>query len=322
METTIDCEENSQDAEKTTKICTYMVRNYRGRFAPSPTGPLHQGSLVTALASWLDARAHCGKWLIRIENIDLPREQQGAAAEQIALLARLGMTSDEPILYQSSRLAAYEAALQQLRAAGRTFRCNCTRRLLTSDPADALAGVYPGTCRSREVPPPAATRFLVPPGPVGFTDRACGWFAQNVEQTLGDFVVQRADGLWAYQLAVIVDDAFQAITDVVRGGDLLDNTPRQMLLQQALGLPTPRYLHLPVVRDAAGRKLSKQTRARRLSGENAVGELEQAWSHLGFEPTGAGSIEDFQELAISAWRRRWCQSEAVRSQSAALQARE
>jgi len=283
-----------------------MMNNYRGRFAPSPTGPLHRGSLVAALASWLDARANCGKWLIRIEDIDPPRERAGAAAEQIALLGRFGLTSDEPILYQSSRSVAYVGALQQLAAAGRTFGCDCPRSRRRTDSADASAAPYPGTCRQRKLTAAAATRFRVAPGVLGFSDRACGWFAQSVEQSVGDFVIRRVDGLWAYQLAVVVDDAFQGITDVVRGADLLDNTPRQIALQQALGVPTPRYLHLPLVRDAAGRKLSKQTRAAPVDAASVLAELEQAWRDLGFEPSGAASVEAFQQHAIDAWRRRWC----------------
>ncbi|SPE22976.1 Glutamyl-Q tRNA(Asp) synthetase [Burkholderiales bacterium] len=285
------------------------MRSYRGRFAPSPTGPLHRGSLAAALASWLDTRAHSGKWLIRIEDIDPPREQRGIAQEHIALLARFGMTSDEPVLYQSTRTSAYQGALQQLLAAGRTYRCDCPRGRRKAQSPDASLAPYPGTCRTRQVRSTAATRLLVPPGVVGFTDRACGWFAQSVEQSVGDFVIQRIDGLWAYQLAVVVDDAFQEVTDVVRGADLLDNTPRQMMLQQALGLPTPRYLHLPLVRDACGRKLSKQTQALAIDVQNLLAELEHAWAHLGFEPTGARGLEAFQRQAISAWRRRWCERE-------------
>ncbi len=284
-------------------------RVYRGRFAPSPTGPLHLGSLVAALASWLDARAHDGKWLIRMEDIDPPRERPGAAAAQIDLLERLGMLSDEPVLYQSSRGLAYAAALQQLRAAGQTYFCDCTRsQRAAATRAGATADAYPGTCRARAVPPPAAVRFRVPAGTVRFADRALGDTAQDVERAVGDPVIHRADGYWAYQLAVVVDDGFQRITDVVRGADLLDNTPRQILLQQALGLPQPRYLHVAVVRDAAGRKLSKQAGDAPLaadSGHAARELLEQAWAHLGFAPTGASGLAQFQERAIAAWRDRF-----------------
>ena len=281
-----------------------MRSNYRGRFAPSPTGPLHQGSLVAALASWLDARAHLGKWLIRIEDIDPPRARQGTAAQQIEVLRELGMTSDGPVLYQSARSAAYDVALQELVRTQRTFRCSCTRARL------ALSGKgssprYPGTCRERGLKDTGAVRFRVNAATIGFEDRACGYVQQNIEEYVGDFVIQRADGLWAYQLAVVVDDAFQRITDVVRGADLLDNTPRQIALQQALGLATPRYLHVPLVREAAGRKLSKQTQAPAIEPRNALAELEQAWQHLGFSPTGASSVAGFQQQAVARWRDRW-----------------
>jgi glutamyl-Q tRNA(Asp) synthetase len=284
-----------------------MMRVYRGRFAPSPTGPLHRGSLAAALASWLDARAQDGKWLIRIEDIDPPRELPGAAAMQLAQLARHGMEPDEPVLRQSTRSAAYQAALTELTAAGATFLCACTRaKRLAQDP-DALALPYPGTCRGRQVAPPAATRLQVEPGVIGFADRAGGWFSQDVQQAVGDFVIRRTDGLWAYQLATVVDDGFEQITDVVRGADLLDNTPRQILLQRALGLATPRYLHVPLVRDESGRKLSKDDGAQAL-GTDTLAELERAWHHLGFAPTAAAGVSAFQRAAIPAWRARWCEA--------------
>jgi glutamyl-Q tRNA(Asp) synthetase len=286
-----------------------MTRPYRGRFAPSPTGPLHRGSLASALASWLDARAHDGKWLIRIEDIDPPRERPGAAATQLAQLAALGMEPDEPVLHQSTRRSAYAAALQQLTAAGTTYYCDCSRAQRA-----ATADVYAGTCRDRQVHPPAAVRFRVPPGEIAILDRSCGWYCQDVEHFAGDPVIFRADGYWAYQLAVVVDDAFQGITDVVRGADLLDNTPRQRLLQQALGLPALRYLHVPLVRDAQGRKLSKHDGDQPLDlagGAAALDALEAAWSHLGFAPTGAARLEQFQQRAIAAWRGRWLQGDGA-----------
>lgn len=184
-----------------------MISGYRGRFAPSPTGPLHQGSLVAALASWLDARAHSGKWLIRIEDIDPPRECAGIAAQQISVLQALGMSSDEPVLYQRARLGAYDAALRHLGQMQRIFRCTCTRgRLALLGKGPLLR--YPGTCRERGLSGTGAVRFRVDCGSVSFEDRACGYFAQDVAASVGDFVVRRADGLWAYQLAVVVDDAF------------------------------------------------------------------------------------------------------------------
>jgi len=291
-----------------------MSRPYCGRFAPSPTGPLHRGSLAAALASWLDARAHDGKWLIRIENIDPPRERPGAAAGQLTLLGALGMESDDPVRYQSTRTQAYASALQQLQNAGSTYYCDCTRSRRAADglaPPGAAPDYYPGTCRERLVSAgSAAVRFRVRQGNVAVLDRACGWYRQDVQRFVGDPILLRADGYWAYQLAVVVDDAYQGVTDVVRGADLLDNTPRQVLLQQALGLPQPRYLHLPLVRDAQGRKLSKAQGDAPLdtaSTAQALAALEQAWSHLGFLPTGATRIEQFQRCAISAWRQRWLQ---------------
>ncbi len=281
------------------------VSGYRGRFAPTPSGPLHRGSLAAALASWLDARANQGKWLIRIENIDLPRERVGAAQLQLRELARFGMVSDEPVLFQDSRFPAYGSALQQLRDANLTFDCDCSRSRRPPPAAGATEATYPGTCRNRGALDDAAVRFRVSPGRVGFEDRACGWFEHDVEKAVGDFVVHRRDGIWAYQLAVVVDDAFQAITDVVRGSDLLDNTPRQILLQRALGFPTPRYLHIPLVCDASGKKLSKHDGSEPLLDADVLVELERAWHHLGFAHSGARSVEQFQLHAVDAWRQRW-----------------
>lgn len=292
------------------------AQGYRGRFAPSPTGPLHAGSLVAALASWLDARSHQGKWLIRLENVDTVRERPGAASLQIEQLADFGMISDETIVVQSDREPLYVAALQRLQEQAASFYCRCTRGQLqalaqslsrtqdaTGEPADA-GDAYPGSCRLLGYGPPGALRLRVPPGIVRFVDRACGPFEQDVARSVGDFVLRRSDGLWAYQLAVVVDDAAQGISDVVRGADLLDSTPRQILLQRALGLPTPRYLHVPLVRDAQGRKLSKHEGARPL-GSDVLAELEQAWQHLGFARTGAGSVRDFQVFAVAQWRARY-----------------
>jgi glutamyl-Q tRNA(Asp) synthetase len=290
---------------------------YRGRFAPSPTGPLHLGSLVAALASSLDARSHGGKWLIRIENIDGPRERPGAAEEQLAQLARFGLQADEPVVFQSDRTAAYELALQQLRAAGRTYVCRCSRDRLAARTATGTAAgtadetatgplrAYPGTCRTRGFGPPGAIRLRVDAGEVGFSDRALGPYNQDVGRAVGDFIIRRSDGLWAYQLAVVVDDAAQGITDVVRGADLLDNTPRQIVLQRLLGLPTPRYLHLPLVLDSQGRKLSKRDGPAALDARDALAELERAWAHLGFTPTGAASVARFLDLAQLAWAVRY-----------------
>lgn len=231
---------------------------YRGRFAPSPTGDLHLGSMLAACASWLDARAAGGEWLIRIEDIDPPREQPGASASILRTLAAFGMHSDRPAWYQSLRAEAYEVAIERLLSSGDAFECRCSRADLA-----AGGGIHRGTCtaspanRQRR----AAIRLRVPVGHIGFHDRVQGDYAQNLAQDVGDFVLRRADGLYAYQLAVVVDDAAQGITHVVRGADLLDSTPRQLYLQQRLGLPHPVYAHVPLLVDALGQKLSKQNLA-------------------------------------------------------------
>jgi len=281
---------------------------YRGRFAPSPTGDLHAGSLAAALASWLDARAQGGAWLLRIEDIDPPREVAGAATRIVEALARFGMTSDEPVLRQADRSAQYQAALGQLDAAGLLYGCTCSRRTIAAAQRRLVLSpdIYPGTCRQGAAGKgPQALRVRAPDEVVGFVDRGCGRFEQNLARDVGDFVVRRADGLWAYQLAVVVDDAAQHITDVVRGADLLDNTPRHIWLQRALGLPTPRYLHVPVVTNDRGEKLSKQTGAQALDAARPLAELERAWQHLGFSAIGAISVPAFLDLATVLWRQRW-----------------
>jgi glutamyl-Q tRNA(Asp) synthetase len=287
---------------------------YRGRFAPSPTGALHAGSIAAALASWLDARAHGGQWLLRMEDIDPPREVPGAAQAIIDVLAACGMTSDAPVLLQSSREAAYAAALDRLAQRGAVYPCACSR---TEIDQAALAqglppGVYPGTCRHGLGGRPArAWRLRVPAGEVAFEDRAAGRLAQDVAREVGDFVVRRADGPWAYQLAVVVDDAAQGITHVVRGADLLDNTPRQIVLQRALGLAAPRYLHVPVVVNAQGEKLSKQTGATAIAADDALGALERAARHLGLPPIGGANVAAFLRAATRAWAGRWDEPPAI-----------
>lgn len=282
-------------------------RRYCGRFAPSPTGPLHAGSLVAALASWLDARAQDGVWLVRMEDLDPPREVPGASQDILATLAAFGLTSDESVLWQSTRGEAYAEALERLAAGGHVYGCSCSRSEIAAAAAAAglPPGVYPGTCRAGAHGPIRALRFNVDDATVEFDDRWCGHVGQRLARDVGDFVVRRADGLWAYQLAVVVDDAAQGVTDVVRGADLLDNTPRQILLQRALGLPTPRYLHVPVVTSQAGEKLSKQTGARALDRRDVLAELERAWRHLGFAPLGADTLAAFHKHAVDAWRERW-----------------
>jgi glutamyl-Q tRNA(Asp) synthetase len=292
-----------------------MVNPYIGRFAPSPTGPLHAGSLVAALASWLDARAHGGKWLVRIEDVDTPRCVPGAAETILQQLHDCGLVPDEEPVWQSKRGAAYQQALDRLVAMGRAYPCACSRK----DVELALAAlgrphernaelVYPGTCRSglngRE---PRAWRFRVAPGVVQWRDRRLGEQTQDVEKDVGDFVLKRADGLWAYQLAVVVDDAAQGITHVVRGEDLADNTARQVQLQQALGVPTPRYLHTPLVLGANGEKLSKQNGARALDTSQPMSALNEAARVLGLERQ-SGSVAD----ALTAWTGQWPHLESPR----------
>lgn len=248
---------------------------YRGRFAPSPTGPLHLGSIVAALGSWLLARQAGGTWLVRIEDLDPPREVPGAAAGQLATLRAFGMQPDEPVVHQSTRSGLYEEALGRLESQGEAFRCRCSRRDLA-----ASGGVH-RRCVANPSGVHEAVRLRVPPGTLCFHDLLQGRLCQDIAQEVGDFVLRRADGPWAYQLAVVVDDARQGITDVVRGMDLVDSTQRQMLLQQKLALPTPRYLHLPLVTDAQGMKLSKSLAAVPVDARDPMPALARAWALLG-----------------------------------------
>lgn len=278
--------------------------SYHGRFAPSPTGPLHFGSLVAALASWLDARAAAGRWSVRIEDVDAPRTVPGAADEILRALEACGLEWDGEVTYQSARGALYEAALERLRAAGRVYRCRCSRREVADSGITGIEGaVYPGTCRDRVIPieETCAWRFRVAPGIVEFEDRVQGLVAQDVAREMGDFVLRRRDGFHAYQLAVVVDDAEQGITDVVRGADLLASTPRQILLQRALAAPTPRYLHFPVATDAHGAKLSKQNLAPALDGGRAASLLPAALAFLGQEVPDAGPPRSLLEEAVRRW---------------------
>jgi glutamyl-Q tRNA(Asp) synthetase len=290
-------------------------RPYVGRFAPSPTGPLHAGSLVAALASWLDARAQGGRWLVRIEDVDAPRCVPGADLLILQQLAACGLHSDGPVLYQSQRGPAYQQALEQLRTRQLAYPCACTRADIAQ--AQARQGgqrerhtelVYPGTCRpehgglaGREA---RAWRVHLPTPPADLMcwhDRRLGPQQQHLATEVGDFVVRRADGLWAYQLAVVVDDAEQGVTDVVRGEDLADNTPRQQWLQQALGLPTPRYLHTPLVLGANGEKLSKQNGAQALDTHQPLEILATAGAVLGRPHIPAHSANDWLRRAIVCW---------------------
>ena len=272
---------------------------YCGRFAPSPTGPLHFGSLVAAVASWLDARAHGGRWLVRIEDVDKPRCRPEWARDILLTLDRFGLSPDAPVLRQSEREQAYREALEQLKRAGLAYPCGCTRR-------ETAGGPYPGRCRSG-LPPgraPRAWRFRVPPGVTGFADRWQGWFEQDVESEAGDFILLRADGCFAYQLAVVVDDAAQGVTHVVRGADLLDSTPRQILLQRALGFPQPAYLHHPVVTDGEGRKLSKQNRAPALVPSRDAENLRAALGFLGLPAPAGAAPKEMLEWAVRQWPAR------------------
>jgi len=233
-----------------------------GRFAPSPTGPLHLGSLVAAAGSWLFARAAGGRWLVRMEDLDTPRVVPGSADEILAALVRYGLQWDGEIVRQSERTQLYEAALRALRERGLAYDCACSRAELQRAPSAPLGAepVYPGFCRDG-LPagrPARAVRFRAPHETIAFEDAVCGRIEEEVSSRTGDFVVKRADGLFAYQLAVVVDDAEQGITQVVRGGDLLTSTARQIALQQALGDPTPSYAHLPLIVDASGAKLGKR----------------------------------------------------------------
>ena len=286
-------------------------RPYVGRFAPSPSGPLHAGSLVAAMASYLDARAHHGSWLVRIEDVDEARTVPGAAESILHTLAAFGMASDGAVLWQSRRSALYAAAFAQLN--GHTFPCACSRREIADSLVSPALGsgttpLYPGTCRHGMAPGKTARawRVRVPdigaPGElISFTDRACGPQAQHLATEAGDFVLKRADGFWAYQLAVVVDDAAQGVTDVVRGRDLLESTPRQIYLQRLLGMAVPRTLHAPLVCTAAGEKLSKQTGAAALDLTHPEAALVEAARVLALDIPGAKSVADFWRRAVPLW---------------------
>ena len=294
---------------------------YRGRFAPSPTGPLHFGSLVAALASWLDARAHAGTWLVRIEDIDGPRTVPGAAEEILATLARFGMRPDEPPEWQSRCVDRYRAALEKLKADAHVYPCGCTRKEIADSQLHAhrrnATLIYPGTCRDGLHGKPArAWRLRVPDGDaalIRFDDRWLGPQEQNLATEVGDFVLLRADGQWAYQLAVVVDDAAAGITHVVRGADLLDSTARQIWLQRCLGVPTPAWMHVPVVTNADGEKLSKQTGAQPLDASRPLDALAAAARHLGLVLRDGDyvSLDAFHAAATHAWSRRLAQLPAV-----------
>ncbi len=293
---------------------------YVGRFAPSPTGLLHAGSLLAALASWLDARAHGGRWLVRIEDVDTPRCMAGTDRLILAQLAACGLHSDGPVIWQSQRGHLYQAALDVLKAQGRAYPCACSRKdieatlLAQGLPRERHhAAPYPGTCRPEHGGlrgrSGRAWRFHVGndnAAQVHWQDRRLGPQQQDVAQAVGDFVLHRADGLWAYQLAVVVDDAAQGVTHVVRGQDLADNTARQVRLQRALGLPAPAYLHTPLVLGAHGEKLSKQNGAPPLALEQPLEPLQQAAQALGLPAAAPGaSLADALAAWVKAWAMAW-----------------
>jgi glutamyl-Q tRNA(Asp) synthetase len=285
--------------------------NYVGRFAPSPTGPLHAGSLVAALASWLDARAHSGRWLVRIEDVDTPRCVPGAAEAILKQLHDCALVPDEAPVWQSQRGDLYQRALDELVHAGRAYPCACSRK----DIELALAALgrlsqrhgelaYPGTCRTGLHGRAARSwRFRVKAGVTHWHDRRLGDQSQDVEREVGDFVLKRADGPWAYQLAVVVDDAAQGVTDIVRGEDLADNTARQIQLQQALHLSTPRYLHTPLVLGANGEKLSKQNGARAADTSTPTAALHALNAAAGALGLAAQSGDAAQ--ALGSWVLQW-----------------
>ena len=267
---------------------------YRGRFAPSPTGPLHFGSLLAAFGSWLMARRANGEWWIRIEDLDPPREVAGAADAQLHTLSAFGLVPDALVVKQSARGALYEAALQRLLDSGDAFVCHCSRSGLSED------GVHRACVAGAQRADPAIRLRVIEGTIIGFDDAVHGHVSQDVATAVGDFVLRRADGPWAYQLAVVVDDAAQGITDVVRGADLLDSTPRQILLQRRLGLPTPRYAHLPLIVDSDGRKLSKSLAALPVDGDDPLPALRAAWRALGQDPVVLATMASLRSMLAAA----------------------
>jgi glutamyl-Q tRNA(Asp) synthetase len=278
---------------------------YIGRFAPSPTGPLHFGSLVAALGSYVQARARGGQWHVRIEDIDTPRCSPVFADTILRTLAAFGFEWDGAVVVQSQRQDVYRAALQQLKQAGWVYACGCSRREIADSSGHGLDGlVYPGTCRNGLGAGrlPRAQRLRTDDAPICFDDGLQGRVCQRLASEVGDFVLRRADGLFAYQLAVVVDDAALGVTEVVRGADLLASTPRQIYLQRLLGLPTPGYLHLPLVLNRDGQKLSKQTQAQALDVTQALPTLRRAMAFLNQPvPEQVDNLAAFWQWAGSAW---------------------
>jgi glutamyl-Q tRNA(Asp) synthetase len=278
---------------------------YRGRFAPSPTGKPHLGTLIAAVASYLQARVNDGDWLLRIEDVDTTRRVAGAEDAILRTLDRFGFEWDGEVVRQSSRSAIYQQALDRLQEDERLFPCTCSRRLLAQTTAEQ-SGIYPGTCREQKLPFPHehALRLRVPDLSIGFDDAVVGEFRQSLAGDCGDFVVRRRDGLYAYQLAVVVDDALQGVTEVVRGADLLDSTPRQIFLQQCLDFSQPAYAHVPLILDPEGRKLGKSEGAAELNPDRPAKSLYAALEHLGQQPPADlahARIGDIWQWAIENW---------------------
>jgi glutamyl-Q tRNA(Asp) synthetase len=280
---------------------------YRGRFAPSPTGALHFGSLLTAVASYLEARTQQGLWLVRMEDLDPPREIKGAAREILKTLEQFGFEWDGDVIYQSQQDSAYQDALQQLKNKQLTFACNCSRKHLNNTASRSSEGIiYPGTCRHKiDIPPPYTTRIIAPDQTFHFIDQLQGPQKQNLHHSLGDFIIRRRDQLFAYQLAVVVDDHLQSITHIVRGSDLLSSTARQIFLQTMLSYQTPEYTHLPVLTNAEGNKLSKQSHAQALDLTHANLHLYRCLTLLVQSPptelTNA-SLHELWQWAFTHWQ--------------------
>lgn len=281
---------------------------YRGRFAPSPTGPLHLGSLVAAVGSYLDAKSNQGKWLVRIDDLDTPRVVPGASSHILKTLDSLGMEWDGEVIYQSQRDDIYREAMSLLYKMALIYPCTCTRKEIADSSIVGISGlVYPDTCRNN-LPTPGkqyAWRIKTKNDPILFQDSLSGSICQTLHRDVGDFVLQRADGVYAYQLAVVIDDAEQNITHVIRGADLMDSTPRQIYLQQLLGYPVPDYMHLPVMTDQSGNKLSKQTQAEPIDLSNAIAQLVIVLRFLGQEPPEElreSDLPSFWQWAVDNWR--------------------
>lgn len=302
----------------TGKPATGDISPYCGRFAPSPTGPLHFGSLVAAIGSYLDAKTAGGRWLLRMEDLDRPREVPGAADAILRTLDAFGFEWDDRVLYQSSRFEAYAEAIERLDGFGLVFPCACTRREITENGRPGADGpVYPGTCRARL---PAgrrgrSLRLRTESDPILIRDRIQGDLRQDLEREVGDFVLRRADGIHAYQLAVVVDDDFQGVSHVVRGADLIASTPRQVFLLQALESPVPAYAHLPLVVDAAGRKLSKSDADAPVDPATPLPALLHAWRFLGQEPfpEQPANLVEFWTRAKATWEMERVPNEGART---------